>query len=53
MADPMYFRKISLLILHLLITSEAWQAKVQPAMFSRRSVVSLFPDSGNYFKAGC
>jgi len=41
------FRKISLSILHLLIPSEAWQAKVQPAMFSRRFAVSLFPASGN------
>ncbi len=47
------FRKISLLILHLLITSEAWQAKVQPAMFSRHSVVSLFPASANCSRAGC
>jgi hypothetical protein len=52
-ADATYFCKISLLILHLLITSEAWQAKVQPAMFSRRSAVSLFPASGNCSKAGC
>ena len=52
-ADAMYFRKISLLILHLLITSRAWQAKVQPAMFSQRSAVSLFPASGNCSKAGC
>jgi len=52
-ADAMYFRKISLLILRLLITSGAWQAKVQQAMFSRRSAVSLFPDSGNCSRAGC
>jgi len=48
-----YFRKISLSILHLLIPSGAWQAKVQPAMFSRRFAVSLFPASGNCSRAGC
>jgi len=52
-ADATYFHKMTLLILHLLITSGVWQAKVQPAMFSRRSAVSLFPDSDNCSKAGC